>query len=152
MDTMHLNDPFVLLRYEGSFSIYALSLPLFLLSLRIVMPCHCSSIMTKDHILVTFSGTKWPLCAYMPLNLIHSFPCHFHWCPIILTVVLFSKLVTCDGFQVNRILLTQDNMFVGYISKTYRRKTVWYITLTGMINVRFPVCQGVGVHRIAAVN
>ena len=39
MDTMDLKDPLVLFKSEGS----ALTLPLFLLSARIIMLCHCSS-------------------------------------------------------------------------------------------------------------
>ena len=38
VSTMHLEDPLVLFGFEGS----ALSLPLFLLSPRINMICHCS--------------------------------------------------------------------------------------------------------------
>ena len=64
MDTMHLNYQFVLFGSEGS----ALTPTLFLLSPRIVMLCHCSSRMTKDHFLVIFHGTKSPLCAAVHLN------------------------------------------------------------------------------------
>ena len=39
---------------EGS----ALTLPLFLLSPRIIMLCHCSSTITKDHFLMMCYGTK----------------------------------------------------------------------------------------------
>ena len=53
MDTLHLKYPLVLFEYEGS----ALTLPLFLLSPRIIMLCHCSSTMRKDHFLI-FYGTK----------------------------------------------------------------------------------------------
>ena len=45
MDTMHLKDPLVLFGSEGS----VLTLPLFFLSLRIIMLWHCSSTKTKDH-------------------------------------------------------------------------------------------------------
>ena len=54
METLHLKDPLVLFGYEGS----ALTLPLFLLSPRIIMLCHCSSTMTKDHFLLISYGTK----------------------------------------------------------------------------------------------
>ena len=45
MDNLHLKDPLVLFGVEGS----ALTFPLFLFSPRIIMLCHCSSTMTKDH-------------------------------------------------------------------------------------------------------
>ena len=64
MDTTHLKDPLVLFGAVGS----ALTLPLFLLSPRIIMLCHSSSTITKDHFLVIFHGSKWPLCADVPLN------------------------------------------------------------------------------------
>ena len=54
MDTLHLKDPLVLIGSEGS----ALTLPLFLLSTRIIMLCHCSSAMTKDHFLLKLYVTK----------------------------------------------------------------------------------------------
>ena len=54
MDTLHLKYPLVLFGSEGS----ALTLPLFLLSHRMIMLCHCSSTMTKDHFLLTSYGTK----------------------------------------------------------------------------------------------
>ena len=54
MDTLHLKDPLVLFGYEGS----ALTLPLFLLSPRIIMLCHCSSTMTKDCFLLIYYGTE----------------------------------------------------------------------------------------------
>ena len=63
--------PWSLYGSEGS----ALTLPLFLLSLRTIMLCHFSSTMTKDHFLVICYGTKWPLFADVPLNpqlFIHS--------------------------------------------------------------------------------
>ena len=50
MDTMHLKDILALIRSEGS----ALTLPL---SLTIVMLCHCSSTITKDHFLIISFGT-----------------------------------------------------------------------------------------------
>ena len=62
METRHLKDPFVLYRSEGS----ALTLLLFLLSPSIIKLC--SSTMTKDHFLIILFGTKWPLCADVPLN------------------------------------------------------------------------------------
>ena len=58
------NDNLFLYESEG----YSLLFPLFLLSPRIIMPCRCSSTMTKDHVLVIFHGTKWPLCANVPLS------------------------------------------------------------------------------------
>ena len=36
------------------------------------MLCHCSSTVTKDHFLVILYATEWPLCADVPLKLIHS--------------------------------------------------------------------------------
>ena len=45
MDTLHLKYPFVLSGSEGS----ALTIPLFLLSPIIIMLCHFSLTMTKDH-------------------------------------------------------------------------------------------------------
>ena len=68
MNTLHLKYPLVLFGCEGS----ALTLPLFLLSPRIIMLCHCSSTMTKDHFLLMLYDTKWPLCAIKHL-FIHSF-------------------------------------------------------------------------------
>ena len=70
-DTLHLKYPLVLFGYEGS----ALTLPLFLLSPRIIMLCHWSSTMTEDYSLIVSHGTKWPLCIDVPLNT-HSF---IHW-------------------------------------------------------------------------
>ena len=67
MDTLHLKYPLVLSGSEGS----ALILPLFLLSPRIIMLCHCSPTMT---LLISY-GTKWPLCVGVLLNnysFIHS--------------------------------------------------------------------------------
>ena len=64
MDSLHLKYPLVLFGSEGS----GLTLPLFLLSPRIIMLCHWSSTMTKDHFLLTYHGTKWPLCVDVPLN------------------------------------------------------------------------------------
>ena len=54
MDTLHLKDPLVLFGSEGS----ALTLPLFLLSPRIIILSHFSSTMTKDHFSVIYYGTK----------------------------------------------------------------------------------------------
>ena len=68
VDTMHLKESLVLCGSEGS----PLTLPLFPLSIRISMLCHCSSTMTKDPFLVTFYRTKWPFCVNVPLNP-HSF-------------------------------------------------------------------------------
>ena len=51
----------------------AFTLSLFLLSHGIIMHCHCSSTMTKDHFLLTFYGTKCPICVDVPLNIIYSF-------------------------------------------------------------------------------
>ena len=48
MDTMLQKDPLVLFGSEGS----VLTLPRFLLSLRIIMRCHCSLTVAKDHFLV----------------------------------------------------------------------------------------------------
>ena len=62
MNAMHLKDPLVLFGSEGS------GFTLFLLSLRIIMICHCSSAITKDHFLVIYHNTKWPLCADTHLN------------------------------------------------------------------------------------
>ena len=67
VDTMHLGDPLVLFGSEGS----ALTLPIFLLSPRIIMPVHCLT-MTKDPFLKMRYGTKWPLFIDVPLNT-HSF-------------------------------------------------------------------------------
>ena len=64
MYTLHLKYPLVVFGYEGS----ALTLPPFLLSPRIIMLCHCSSLMTKDYILLIYHGTKWPFCVEEPLN------------------------------------------------------------------------------------
>ena len=54
MDTQHLKYSLVVLVYEGS----ALTLPLVLLSPRIIMVCHCSSTMTRDHFLLISYSTK----------------------------------------------------------------------------------------------
>ena len=64
IDTMHLKYRLVLFGYVSS----TLTLPPFLLSFRSIMLCRCSSIMTKNHFLVIFSGTKWLLCADVPLK------------------------------------------------------------------------------------
>ena len=72
MDMLHLNYPLVLFGSEGS----TLTLHLSLFSPRIIFLCHCSSKMTKDHFLIIFHDTKCPLCAAVPLTLIHSF---FHF-------------------------------------------------------------------------
>ena len=70
MDTMHLKDSLALFGFEGS----ALTLPLFLLSLRIIMFCHRSSTMTKVHF---FGNILWHCmafvcrCAFKP-SFIHS--------------------------------------------------------------------------------
>ena len=53
MDTLHLQYPLVFFGSGGS----ALTLPLFRLSPRIIMLCHCSSTMTKDHFLLIFFAT-----------------------------------------------------------------------------------------------
>ena len=71
MNTLHLKYPFVLFGSEGS----AFTFPLFLLSPRIIMLCHCSSTMAKDNLLLISYGTKCPFCKHVPLTLIHSF--HF---------------------------------------------------------------------------
>ena len=63
LDTMHLKDPLVFFRSRAS----ALTLLLVLLSSRIIMLCHCSAPMTKDYLVILY-GTKWPLCAIVPLN------------------------------------------------------------------------------------
>ena len=63
MDTMHLKDRLVLFGSEGS----SLTLPLLLLSLRIITLCHCSSTMTMDRLLVTVMALKGiyvPVCLY----------------------------------------------------------------------------------------
>ena len=54
MDTLHLKHPLVLFGSEGS----ALTLPLFLLSPRIITLYHCSPTITKDHFLLISYGTK----------------------------------------------------------------------------------------------
>ena len=61
IDNMHLNDPLpvVLFGSEGS----TIILPLFLLSYRINMLCHCSSTITKYQVLVIYYDTKWLLYA-----------------------------------------------------------------------------------------
>ena len=63
VDTMHLKEPLVLFGSEGS----APTVRLVLLSPRIL--CHFSSTATKDHFLKIVHGTKWPLCANVPLSL-----------------------------------------------------------------------------------
>ena len=42
--------------------------PFFLLSSRIIMVCNSSPTMTKYHFLVLVYGTKWLLCADVPLK------------------------------------------------------------------------------------
>ena len=63
MDTMHPKDLLVLFGSLGS----TLTLPI-LFSSRINMLCDCSSTMTKDHFLVIFYGTEWPLCSAVPFK------------------------------------------------------------------------------------
>ena len=55
-DNVHLKDRLVLFGFEGSF----LSLRLLLPSNSIDMHWHCSSTMTKDHVLEKLNGTEWP--------------------------------------------------------------------------------------------
>ena len=69
MDILHLNYPLVLFGSKGSAS----TLPLILLSPRIMMLCHCSSTMTKDHFLVIFMALNVCQCAFK-----HSFIPAFH--------------------------------------------------------------------------
>ena len=64
MDTLHLKYSLVLFGSGGS----ALTLTLFLLWHRIIMLCHCSSTMVKEHFLLISYGTKGPLCVNVPLN------------------------------------------------------------------------------------
>ena len=54
MENLPLKYPLVLFRSDGS----ALNLPLFRHSPRIIMLRHCSLVMTKDHFLEIFYGTK----------------------------------------------------------------------------------------------
>ena len=54
MDNLHLKYTLVLFGSEGS----ALTLPLFLLLYRIIILCHYSSKITKDHFLVISHDTK----------------------------------------------------------------------------------------------
>ena len=54
MNTLHLKYPLVLFGSEGS----ALTLPLILLSPRVVILCHCSSTITKDHFFIKSYGSK----------------------------------------------------------------------------------------------
>ena len=64
-------DPLVLFGSEDS----AFTLPLCLLSPRIIMFCHCSSTVTQDLFLIILYGTKCRLCVSVPLNpysFIHS--------------------------------------------------------------------------------
>ena len=68
--------PLVLLESED----FARTLPLSLLSHRIIIIRHCSSKMTKDHFLVIFYGIKGSLSFDVALNT-HSFiHSHFSWC------------------------------------------------------------------------
>ena len=69
MDTMHLKYPLVLFGCEGS----ALTLPLLLLSPRIIMLCHCSSTMTEDHFLILYYGTKCEMTSACRSAFKHSF-------------------------------------------------------------------------------
>ena len=64
MDIRYLRDPLVFFGSEGS----APALPLFLLSPRMIMLCHCSSAMTKDHFLPISHGIKLPLHFDVPFN------------------------------------------------------------------------------------
>ena len=62
MDTLHLKYSFVPFGSEGS----ALTLPLFLRSLRTSILCHCSSTMTKGHFLNNVMALNY-LCVSMCL-------------------------------------------------------------------------------------
>ena len=62
IDTMHLKDPLIIVGSDGP----ALPTPLFHLSSKINMLCHCSFTMVKHHALVIFYDTKWLLCADVP--------------------------------------------------------------------------------------
>ena len=62
MDTLHLKYPMVLFGSEGS----ALTIHLFLLSLRIILLCHCSSTMAQYHFLYNFMALN-DLCMSMCL-------------------------------------------------------------------------------------
>ena len=70
MDTLHLKDPLVLFGFEGS----ALSLPLFLLSQRHYMLCHCSSTMARAPLWKNFMALNGLVrrCAFKPLFIHHS--------------------------------------------------------------------------------
>ena len=57
---LHVKYPLVLFGFEDS----ALILPLFLLSPRVIMLCHCSSTMTKDHVLIILMAQN-DLCVSM---------------------------------------------------------------------------------------
>ena len=63
MGTRQLNYPL----YWSSLDLKALLLlHLFLFLSRIIMLCHCSSTMTKNHFLILFFVTKWPVCVDVP--------------------------------------------------------------------------------------
>ena len=68
MDTLHLKDPLVLFWSDGS----ALTLPLFRLSPRIIMLCHCSSTRTKDRFMLISYMTLSDLCLSMCLETLAS--------------------------------------------------------------------------------
>ena len=105
MDTLHLKYPLILFGYEGS----ALTLPLFLLSPNILMLCHRSSTMTKDHFLIIFYGTKLPLCVDVPLTLIHSF--------------IHSRLPLFFQDDLSRCISQQS-------TQQYQRKQIFSILIT----------------------
>ena len=80
MDTMHPKDPLVPVGSEG----FALAIPLFILSLCIIMLCHCSLTMTKDHFLVIFGyimalkGLCVLMCLLNPRSYISSTALNLH--------------------------------------------------------------------------
>ena len=91
MDTVHLDDPLILFRFEGS----ALSLPL--LSYRIDMLYHFSSTFTKDHF---WGKTLWhwmAMCADVSLSPYSFIYCHIWVC---LEAVRQQKLL----YQLNKFL------------------------------------------------
>ena len=86
MDTMHLKPPLVLLGSEGS----AITLPLFLLSPRIIMLCHC------------FMALDEPLCVSKH-SFIHSFLLSFQSSNCNLTGIDFNPLINQKSARLTKL-------------------------------------------------
>ena len=140
MDTLHLKLLcLVLFGSKGS----ALSLPLFLLSPRIISLGHCSSTMTKGHFLLVFYGTKWPLCVDVPLNT-HSFNHSSH---VVIRYVFYGPFGYCKcigyciyvfqcNFAISTCYFPPSRWHLGYCKWEYTPTYRGFDTFYGRYNGR----------------